>query len=286
VKVSGKTRILAIFGDPVAHSLSPLMQNRALTQAGIDAVYVPCHVPAARIGAAVDAIRSLDFLGVNLTVPLKELVCPLLDDLDESARLIGAVNTVVNRSGRLTGYNTDADGFLASVREDLRFDPRGRRILLLGAGGACRAAVVALCRAGAAQVSIANRTVSRAARLVDDFAAHFPETSLAAVSLDPVALEGALRDSELLVNTTSIGLKGEGFETFPWAAVPVGAPVFDMVYSASVTPFVAGARRHGHPATGGLGMLAGQGEKAFELWTGQPAPAGVMRASLEGGGAD
>lgn len=135
VKLTGKTRVLGIFGDPVAHSLSPVMQNQALQQAGIDAVYVPFHVTAEQLPQAVASIRSLGLWGVNVTVPHKEAVFPLLDDIDPAARLIGAVNTIVNRNGRLIGYNTDGLGFLRSLAEDLHFSPDGRRILLLGAGG-------------------------------------------------------------------------------------------------------------------------------------------------------
>jgi len=280
VKVTGTTRVLAVFGDPIAHSLSPLMQNQALRQAGINAVYVPYHVPAAGIGAAVAAVRALGIWGVNLTVPLKEVVCPHLDELDDDARLIGAVNTIVNHEGRLTGHNTDVYGFLNSLEIDLHCDPRGKRVLVLGAGGACRAAVVALCRAGADWVKIANRTFRRAEALAAEFTPVFPETTLTAFTQEPAALEHALEQVDLLVNTTTVGLKGETFAAFPWAKVPAGIPVLDMVYSASATPFVAAAESHGHPATGGLGMLAGQGEQSFQLWTGSAPPAGVMRNCL------
>lgn len=280
LKISGTTRVLAIFGDPVAHSLSPLMQNRALEQAGIDAVYVPYRVPAAGIGAAMAGVRALGIWGANLTVPLKEAVCPHLDALDDDARLIGAVNTLVNQDGRLVGHNTDGYGFLNSLEVDLKFQPAGKRILLLGAGGACRAALVALCRAGASRVSIANRSLPRAESLVAEFKTVFPGTSLAGISLDTPDLTCALKDADLLVNTTTVGLKGEVFADLPWSGVPAGIPVLDMVYGAGPTPLVDTARQHGHPATSGLGMLAGQGERAFELWTGVKPPAGVMRRCL------
>lgn len=143
MKLTGSTKVLGIFGDPVAHSRSPHMQTAALTAAGIDAVYVPFHVSAERLQDAVRSIVALELHGVNLTIPHKEAVCALLDELDEDARLIGAVNTVVRCKDRLVGYNTDAPGLLNALRDDLQFDPEGRRVLVLGAGGAARAAFVA-----------------------------------------------------------------------------------------------------------------------------------------------
>ena len=280
LKVSGTTRVLAVFGDPIAHSLSPQMQNQALAKAGIDAVYVPYHVPATRIGDAVAAVRALDIWGVNLTVPHKEIVFPFLDEIAADALLIGAVNTIVNQDGRLIGHNTDVYGFRNSLDLDLQFDPAGKRALVLGAGGASRAAVVALCRAGAKWVGVANRTFHRAEALVAEFSQNFTETTFAAFSLESSELSRALEGVDLLVNSSAVGLKGESFASFPWADVPTGIPAFDMVYSQQDTPFVAAAKEQGHPATGGLGMLAGQGEKSFQLWTGIKPAEGVMRACL------
>lgn len=279
--ISGSTRIFAVFGDPIAHSLSPRMQNLALQQAGINAVYIACRVPAEKIDTAVQAVRALDFWGANLTVPLKEVVCPHLDELDADARLIGAVNTIVNDDGRLIGYNTDVYGFLSSLTIDLEFNPAGKKILLLGAGGACRALVVALGRSGAQQVLIANRTYSRAQTLAAEFAKAFEKTTFAAFHLEPNDLLRALEGVDLVVNASSVGLKGTNFSAFPWEAMPQGIPVLDIVYSTSDTPFVAAAKSHGHPATTGLGMLAGQGERAFRLWTGVEPPAGLMRGCLK-----
>ncbi len=280
MSISGSTRILAVFGDPIAHSLSPHMQNPALQQAGINAVYVACHIPAKKIGDAVAAIRALDFWGANLTVPLKEVVCPHLDELDADARLIGAVNTIVNDEGRLIGYNTDVYGFLSSLSIDLEFDPAGKRVLILGAGGACRALVVALGRSGAQELRIANRTFSRGEALAAEFATVFGETQFSAYHLDHNDLGRALDGADLVVNASSVGLKGNNFIGYPWEAMPQGIPVLDIVYSTSDTPFVATAKSKGHPATSGLGMLAGQGERAFRLWTGVEPPQGVMRQCL------
>lgn len=280
MKISGKTRILGIFGDPVSHSLSPLMQNHALEAAGIDAVFVPFHVLPEQLGQAVEGIRALDLLGVNVTVPHKEAVCAHLDDIDPMARQIGAVNTIVNRNGRLCGYNTDGLGFLRSLQEDLALHPRGLRVLLLGAGGACRAALVSLCQAGVAQVTIANRTLARAEALAMEFGQVFGGITIAQSSLKPAALKLVLADVDLIVNTSAAGLKGEAFPGFPWTAVPAQAAFYDMVYGPGLTPWLTEAQSRNHPVAGGLGMLAGQGEEAFYLWTGKRPPFGAMRARL------
>ncbi len=280
MKIGGTTRVLGIFGDPIDHSLSPVMQNEALARAGIDAVYVPFHIPAERLAAAVAAIRALGIRGVNLTVPHKEAVMAHLDEIDADARLIGAVNTVVNRQGLLVGYNTDGTGFLRSLVEDLQFEAQGRRILALGAGGACRAAVVALARAGAAWVGIANRTPERSEGLAREFSAVFSGTAFAHSGMDPGALTEAVNGVDLVVNTSAVGLKGESFENFPWSSLPGSACVYDMVYRRGGTPLVRQALELGHPAADGLGMLAAQGEEGFAMWTGQVPPSGVMKARL------
>lgn len=280
MSVGGKTRVLGIFGDPVTHSLSPLMQNHALELAGIDAVFVPFHVRPEQLGQAVAGIRALDLLGVNVTVPHKEAVCAHLDDIDPVARQIGAVNTIVNRNGRLCGYNTDGLGFLRSLQEDLGLHPAGLRILLLGAGGACRAALVGLCQAGAARVTVANRTQARAESLAQEFSQVFGGTTIAKCSLEPAALRLVLAEADLVVNTSAAGLQGEAFPGFPWDAVPAQAAFYDMIYGAELTPWLREAQGRNHSVAGGLGMLAGQGEEAFYLWTGKRPPFGAMRARL------
>jgi shikimate dehydrogenase len=281
MRLRGTTRILGIFGDPVAHSLSPVMQNAALQQAGIDAVYVPFHVRAADLAEAVAAIRSLGIWGINVTVPHKEAVCSCLDEVDASARLIGAVNTIVNRQGALVGYNTDASGFLRSLAEDLDFSAAGKRVLLLGAGGACRAALAALCRSGVSRIAVANRTRSRAESLVREFAGIFPQTRFEHFGLEPGQLKFAADNVDLLVNTSAVGLKGESFTGLPWEKLVPGAAVYDMVYALQGTPLIREAGRRGLRAAGGLGMLVCQGEEAFLLWTGKKPPAGLMKNALQ-----
>jgi shikimate dehydrogenase len=280
MNLCGSTRILGIFGDPVAHSLSPLMQNAALQQAGIDAVYVPFHVKRDDLEEAVRAIRSLDIWGVNVTVPHKEAVLAFLDEVDASAALIGAVNTIVNRQGFLVGYNTDSIGFVRSLAADLQFNPNDRKVLLLGAGGACRAALVALCQAGAGEIRIANRTRARAEGLTKEFGGVFKKTRLEHFGLDPDQLRVAAVGVDLVVNTSAVGLKGESFVGLPWDVFGSKTVVYDMVYASQGTPLVRESVAKGIRAVGGLGMLIRQGEEAFSLWTGRRPPEEAMMTAL------
>lgn len=281
MNINGRTLVFGILGDPVAHSLSPLMHNAAFEALEIEAVYVPLHVRPSDLSRAAAGIRALNIRGVNVTVPHKEEILPHLDEIDPLAARIGAVNTVVNRDGRLIGFNTDGIGFLRSLSEDLSFEPAGKRILLLGAGGACRAALVILAESGAHSIGIANRTPPRAQGLVAQFAPQFPGTRFAPFGLDEEELARALEGADLIVNTSSIGLKGESFAKFPWDLASPPLLFYDMVYGGRGTPLLRSALDRGHEGADGIGMLAGQGEEAFFLWTGRRPPAGLMRSILK-----
>lgn len=278
--ITGTTRVVGIFGDPVAHSLSPLMQNAALRAAGIDAVFVPFHVTPAQLCAALAAVRALGLVGVNLTIPHKEAACMLVDELDPAAALIGAVNTVVAREGRLIGYNTDGIGLLNALRRELALELVGRRALVVGAGGAARAAVVALAQAGVAWLGVANRTPERAERMVGELSPKLQGTAFAPLPLDADLPDRLGTPVDLLVNSTAVGLQGELFGFPLERCVRAGGVVYDMTYGRGATRLVLSARAAGLAAADGLGMLSGQGEEAFRLWFGVPAPEGVMRSVL------
>ncbi|MBN1141258.1 MAG: shikimate dehydrogenase [Deltaproteobacteria bacterium] len=279
--IDGQTKVYGIFGFPVAHTLSPSMQNEAFRQSGINAVYVPFRVPPERLAAAVAALRALDMGGVNITIPHKEKVCELLDELSPEARLIGAVNTIVHEGGRLIGHNTDAPGFMRALAEELDFDPQGKRILVLGAGGACRAVAAGLALGGASWIGIADLVPERARRLGEDLAVTFNGTLFASFSCGPTSLAGLLPTIDLLVNATPVGMKGEVFEGFEWRLLPAHASVYDLVYAPTGTPLTRAFRELGRRAADGLGMLAAQGEEAFFLWTGIRPPAGSMKQKLK-----
>jgi shikimate dehydrogenase len=274
-----KTRILGIYGDPVSHSLSPLLNNEALRRAGIDAVYFPFHVSADALPAAVGAIRTLNFWGMTITKPHKERVLPLLDEIDPDARLIGAVNTIVNRDGCLVGYNMDSPGFARSLREDLNFEPQGKKAVVIGAGGAGRAAVVALARSGVGSIAVLNRSLQRAETVVADLQPAFPATRLSAGGLEALALDAALADADLVTNSSVIGFKGEDFAYFPWERLKAGACCCDWVYHSGGTPWLNRARELGFPSVDGLDVLAGQAKEAFLLLTGSAPPPGAFKVS-------
>ncbi len=281
IELGGKSRVYGIFGDPVSHSLSPVMQNLAMKAAGLDTVYVPFHVTPQNLSSAVDGMRALQIGGVNITLPHKQHILPLLDRVDEDAELIGAVNTVVCRDTELIGYNTDGLGFIRSLQEDVGFLPSNKSVLLLGAGGACRAAAVALLRSGVNDISIVNRNKERAEQLVKRISSAFPDQSLKVYGLGDAGYVADLQRVDLVVNTTSIGLKGEDISFCPLSKIKASASIYDMVYSQVETPFVHAARSRGLVAADGLGMLAGQGEEAFFLWFGIPPEKGLMKNCLQ-----
>lgn len=279
-KVTGAATVVGVIGRPVAHSLSPLMHNRAFAHLGMDWVYVPFEVPDDAVGAALAGLKALSVRGVNVTVPHKTAVLPLVDQLTPAAAAVGAVNTVVNERGRLVGDNTDGIGFVRSLRDEARFDPYGARVLVLGAGGAARAVAVELARAGAARVAIANRTESRAKQLAEEVKRH--GAAAVGLSLAREAVGPELRASDLLVQTTSLGLAGDPSLPVDGALLEPPLLVADVVYTPLKTPLLQAAEARGCDTLPGWGMLLYQGAEAFERWTGMKAPVAVMREALLG----
>lgn len=287
MKITGSTKIAGIFGDPIGHTLSPLMQNAAFESAGLDIVFVPFHVRSDERGAlkkAVEAIRALNMVGVNVTIPHKEKVIRHLDWVDEDAALMGAVNTIVNRDGRLMGYNTDGAGYLESLALDTGLFPKGKRAFIVGAGGAARSIAYALLKNGASSVIIANRTLERAVGLAGELSERLDSERIGAVALsDAAALSTHISDADLVVNTTSLGMMGKGEVEVPLASFKSSAVVSDIVYRPLETAFLKKASLAGLRCHTGLGMLVHQGAIAFELWTGAKAPVDVMReAAMRG----
>jgi shikimate dehydrogenase len=278
--VQGKTRVVCIIGNPVRHSLSPIMQNAAFAACQLDYVYVPFAVTPGNLGQAVIGLKALGVCGFNVTIPHKTAIIPFLDRLDESAESAGAVNTVLVNAAGLTGYNTDGDGLVDSLSTDLDFIPGEGQILVAGAGGAARGAISALCRSGAKKLLIYNRSLENARSVMQDMNIRYPETHIEVVSQNLVSRE-YLCSTSLLLNTTSLGMNGERISAINLYDLPAHAKVYDMVYSPSGTPLVTEALARGLRAVNGLGMLVAQGERAFEIWTGQKPPEGVMRLALD-----
>ena len=271
---------LGIIGYPIGHSISPVFQQAALDHCGIDATYRAWAVPPAGVAEFVRGLRQPPVLGINVTVPHKQAVIPHLDEVDDWATEAGAVNTIVNRAGRLTGHNTDGYGFLRALRETANFTPAGRNVLVLGAGGAARGVVLALLREGVAHLSIANRTLARAEDLLA--LARHRNIPGQVLPLAGDALTAAARQSDLIVNCTSIGMThGPDAAGTPLTApqIPATALVYDLVYNPLDTPLLRAAARAGAAQLGGIQMLVYQGAASFEMWTGRPAPVAVMLAA-------
>jgi len=273
VTIGGSTRVAAVLGHPVEHSRSPALHNAAYRALGIDAVYVALDVEPAAFDAALAGVAALGFLGVNVTVPHKAAALAACDEVDDVARLVGAVNTVVVRDGRLAGSNTDVFGFRRSLEEGLGAAPA--RAVVLGAGGAARAAVVGLAELGASV-----RVVAR------DHARARPLLGLGAYEVAPwtaVALASALEGCDLVVDATPAGLSPAAEAAVP-APIPLevlraGAAVATLVYHRD-TALLAAARARGLRTMDGSGMLIHQAARAFTLMTGREAPLEVMRAAF------
>ena len=268
------SKTVGIIGHPLGHSISPVFQQAALDHLGIDARYVAWDTPLEELPQRVEALRVADVMGANVTVPHKETVIPYLDGLSEEAQTIGAVNTVVNRDGVLEGHNTDVAGFLRGLRENGGFEPRGRRALVVGAGGAARAVTYALIREGTDSLTITNRSVDRAWELVQRLGSG---PNVKAVPLEPASdLYG---EWDLIVNCTSVGMRGgpeEGRSPLPSGVIAPDALVYDLVYNPALTPLLRSASEAGARTLGGLPMLVYQGAESFRLWTGLDAPFEVM----------
>jgi len=283
--ISGRTKVYGIFGCPVEHSFSPVMHNAAFNALDLDFVYVPFLVEPGCLPAAVEAVRSLGLAGVNVTIPHKQAVLPLLDEITVEARLIGAVNTIVNNSGRLLGDNTDGKGFLRALMEQAGFTPAGKTALLLGAGGAARAVAVQLALAGVRKMFLSNRSKKRA----DALAGLLVEMTGPAVEVVPWPGDGensemaeVLRFVDLVVQTTPVGMYPEENSTIPlpFLLFGPGQVACDLVYNPAETLFMKRASQAGATTLNGLGMLLYQGVLSFELWTGKTAPVEVMREAL------
>jgi len=266
---------LGIIGHPIGHSISPLFQQAALDAIGFDGAYEAWDVAPDGVGEFVAGLRAPGTLGINVTVPHKEAVIPFLDEVDDWASTAGAVNTTANRDGRPPGHNTDGIGFLRALRDGAGFDPRGRDVLVLGAGGSARGVVYALARAGIAQLFIANRTLERAERL----ASIAIDSGVAAEAMVLSDAPGATREVSLIVNCTSMGMvHGPDEDSSPLSAADIPSTVLvnDLVYNPLETPLLREAARAGAATLGGIQMLVYQGAASFEMWTGHDAPVAVM----------
>jgi shikimate dehydrogenase len=255
------------------------MHNAAFEQLKMDYVYVAFHVKAQDLKAAVDGFKALNVVGINVTIPHKQAVIPLIDKLSREAELVGAVNTLVFKEGKIEGNNTDARGFIAAMKEEGVDVPKGESVVVLGAGGAARAVVVSLALEGVKKISIANRTASRAIQLALDISQK-TGTEIHGMGLDDKRLSEAISESSLLVNTTSSGMDLEYPLLINKDWLHNKLTVYDIIYNPPETRLMKVAKEKDLKTIGGIGMLVHQGAIAFELWTGRYPPVDTMRRAL------
>lgn len=268
ISITGATVSVGVIGDPVRHSLSPTLHNAAFDALGVDARSLAFPVADGAATAAVDAMRTLGIRGLSVTMPHKEAVLGAVDHTSAAVDTLAAANCLVNDDGVVAAHNTDGDGLVRSVQVESGFEPADARVVVLGAGGAARSVIEALGRAGAAEITVVNRTAERAA--------------IAAAVGGPAAGVGtvdAIAAADLVVNATSLGMDGESMPSDP-ALFRAGQVVVDLIYRPLVTPWLAAARESGATGVNGVGMLLHQAAIQLELWTGQAAPVDAMRASV------
>ncbi|MDX1386226.1 MAG: shikimate dehydrogenase [bacterium] len=277
--MSPKKKILAVIGDPVAHSLSPQMHNAALRALRLPFVYTKIHVLPEELKKFF-RVEVPKLEGFNSTLPHKEKLFPFMDWVAPKARLIGAINTVVRRGKRLLGFNTDGDGFLVSLHQEQGFSLEQKNVCILGAGAAARSLGVAMATAGARRIIFHNRTIERGAKLAKYLKGHFPKVAFSYTGLEGTPFHQSLSKSDLLVNTTSLGLGQTNFGEFPWQHLPHGVLVSDIVYNPRMTPFLRSAKSQGFVIHTGEGMLVHQGALSFLLWTGRVPDTELMHRTV------
>ncbi len=279
--LTGKTRLVGVFGHPVGHSLSPCMHNSAFAALGMDWAYLAFDVPPEKLSQALRALPALGLRGVNLTIPHKEAAAGIVDELSPFARLLGAVNTVQVEGERLLGHNTDGTGFLRSLA-DIGVEPEGRRVVLLGAGGAARAIAVALAEKRVAGLVVANRTRERAIALARRTKEIAPQVEIYARGLGEPELQGDMENASLVVNSTAVGMypQVDAPAPIPPDWLRAGQTVVDIVYRPRKTRLLAEAEARGCQTLNGVRMLVLQGAEAFSLWTDCDAPVEVMEEAL------
>ena len=277
------TQYIGVIGYPLKHSLSPYFQQAAFDYYQLDMRYEVWETEPQNLPSAMEQLKQPQNTGANVTVPYKEAVLHFMDDVDDMAKLVGAVNTIVHKDGKLAGFNTDAHGFLYALRKDAEFEIKDKSVVILGAGGAARAVSFALLQEGVNSLTIVNRTTTRSEALVDSLTRYIAGNRIAAeitaLSWQDSMLREIVQCCHLIVNCTTLGMKySPQEEQSPLSAdfIPKGALVYDLVYNPLETPLLRLAKQAGAGILGGLPMLVYQGAAAFKIWTGREAPLDIM----------
>lgn len=280
---------LAVFGDPISHSKSPLFQNAALRSCGIAMQYVKIHARPDELSAALRALPAAKFLGANVTIPHKAGALAVVDEADDYARMSRAVNTVVVEGAKLVGFNTDGPGLLRALREEFSVDLRDLRVLLLGAGGGAGRAIAVQCALESCErLVLVNRTFEKASALAQELSAYFrsdrlvgPAERLEAIPYEERSLREQLAKTDLVINATSVGMKRTDPPLIPAGLLTPNLMVYDTVYASGKSRLIEDAEAAGARVANGLSMLLHQGALSFEIWFGRAAPLEVMRAALK-----
>ncbi len=268
--INGKTKIIGIIGKNIENSLSPLIHNQIILKHSLNFCYLPFQVAETDLDKAIQGIKALNIRGANITFPYKEKVIKFLDEVEESARRIGAVNTIVNNKVFLTGYNTDVIGFKKSLQDNGKFVIKEKNAVILGAGGAARGVIYTLLEEGIEEISIFNRTLEKAKKIKQDFSPFFPQSSINIFSFEQDNIKDKIKEANLLVNATSIGMAFQ-IDNTPLPDEKLFHPnllVYDLIYHPAKTLFLKQAERAGAKIINGLPMLVYQGIESFYLWTG------------------
>ena len=279
-QLSGYTKPYAVLGHPIGHTLSPVMHNASIQSLGLDAIYLAFDVAPENLMNVLPGMRAMGFGGCNLTIPLKEVAFRGLEHLDESARLLGAVNTVEFKDGRMIGHNTDGYGFLKAMEEAFGEPVSGASVFVLGCGGAGRAVALMAAGAGASSVALADLDTVKVAAVRDELRKLYPSVRVTTVS-DPAAQVEACRASDVVVQATPVGMKQTDRPLLGSEAFRAGQRAFDLIYMYPETVFMAEARKGGARTANGLGMLLHQGARAFAIWSGREPDVEAMRKALQ-----
>lgn len=283
-QIDGQTGLAVVIGNPIKHSLSPFIHNLAFDETNINAVYLAWEVAEKNLVQVLHNIRSLDMLGVNLSMPYKQLAMWYPEELSDSARLIGAINTIVNRNGKLTGYNTDGTGFFRSLEVKYDFRPQDKVISVIGGGGAALAIIVEAARLKAKKIQVFARKSNSYAPLEKKLAtvADLTKSNIQLFDLNqPEIMQPAVNASDLLVNASSVGMDGKSSPVSANLTLPGDLLVADVIYKSLQTPFLQWADAQGAKTENGLGMLIYQAAESFKLWTGKAMPVEIIEKELK-----
>ena len=279
MKIKGTTKITGVFGYPVSHSLSPVFQNAAFDSLSLDFVYIPFEVKPVFIKEAIEAIRFLNFRGINLTIPHKKDGYYLVDELDEEAKQLKVVNTIKNEDGKLIGYITDGSGFVRSIKEDGKVELKNKNVYLLGAGGAGWAISGAIVKEKIRKLLITNRTMEKAIAIKNHLKENFNFTSVELIDFEN--RNGInFQDIDIIINTTSVGMEEGDIVLIKEEKIKKNIFIYDIIYNRK-TELIKTAEKLNLPHLNGLSMLVYQGAISFEIWTGKKAPVEIMKKAIQ-----